>query len=284
MCGETATVLSSSVQYHRTVALSVLQGTASVAQTMPSLLKEHEALFTWHCRQFYPFDSQLNADELRYLRTCFSLAESHQQMSASGYRRLSYYSYSHRVSGTEVNSSRIAFGSLEHPGKVWESAQPVLERRRVHIAAGLLETSACAFGGLGWDLLAGHFKVYFYLADLAELREPGLVELFKRDVASRREGLVSFTFVDGGELHEEKVYMYPSQDGVEQPHEESQDVAIMSTSKRGLVQQLNVADSSVWMTRLNAVGRRIIYRYADINESLDTIAYTDPEHYTLYFP
>ena len=38
------------------------------------------------------------------------------------------------------------------------------------------------------------------------------------------------------------------------------------------------------MQEMNVIGRQVMDEYQDIGLGLETLAYTDPNHFTLYFP
>lgn len=243
----------------------------------------HRRLFEWHQETFGRYD--LAPEEREYLETCFALAEGYEQRADSGYSQYSYYSYSHRVEGSRVNSSRLAYGLLSHASETLAAAVPVLEFRGARVDPFFTRSRHSTFYGLGWDLEEGHFKVYF-LVDAAEhLPMASLVRLARIGGEHRPEVLVSLTFLEGN-LFEEKVYRYP----VESPGTltslpaGSSGRALMSTSRRGVVPQYDVGDPLHWLERLNEQGRAIVTAYASIGETLDTVAWSDPHHFTLYFP
>lgn len=239
----------------------------------------HRDLFQWHEKRFFPFSRHLNAVEMDYLETCFDLAETLEERSASGYSQYSYFSFSHRVRGGQVNSSRLAYGSLRYPEKARAAAEPVLKHRGV----GRLPAEG-VFYGLAWDLEAGHFKVYL-LSDLegvsGELLELGRIE----DFPLRSEALLSFTYIDG-QLIEQKVYRFPreTRETLRSLPPGSAGRALMRTDRRGVVAQYDVSDPGRWRERLSPVGHSIMDAYAEIGESLDTLAYQDRDNFTLYFP
>lgn len=237
------------------------------------LVNYHRFLFQWHSRHFFRFRAHLSKIEMAYLEGCFALANSFHEVSETGYEDFSYYSYSHRVAGAAVNSSRLAYGSVEHPEEAWEAARPVLAERGLILPDYFHEQAR--FYGLGWDVLEEQFKVYFRVTRLGELPVElrPLVEGY--DLAEHLpEGLASYTY-QGGELKERKVYLYPKQDS---------QGALMLTDKRGAVLQSDVSAPGLWSERLSEVGQRILKLYAERGEDLDTIAFVDRDHYTMYFP
>ena len=237
-------------------------------------------LWQFHRRNFFDFDRALSATELRYIGTCqnaiaWSRVNEHgAETSPFGYRHFSSYTYSHRVQGEHVNSSRIAFGSVARSEEVRPAALEVLGHRGVAVDPVYLGNAASFFYGLGWDVEADQFKVYFrVLHEQFPLPDRHASLLALAGVGIRPEILVSFTYT-GREVAEEKVYAYPA----------TLQGACMISTRRGVVEQADVRDAAAWAERLNGAGRDIISRYAEIGDSLDTIAYQDPDHFTLYFP
>jgi hypothetical protein len=246
------------------------------------VLNYHRFLFQWHCRNFFRFRRHLSAAEKDYLETCFALARGFEEVSESGYSHFSYYSYSHRVDGEQVNSSRLAYGSVCHPEPAWQAARPVLAERGLTPPSFFVTHPASKFYGLGWDILERQFKIYFRVTQLGQLpaEVAGLIG-DRRLQDHREEGLVSYTYVDN-QLSETKVYLYPRV-SAELP-EGVRGEAHMVTDRRGAVPQYDVASVSPWIDKLNPAGQRIVRLYQELDEPLDTIAYSDPDHYTLYFP
>lgn len=247
----------------------------------------HESLFAWHSKTFYPLADEVSAQEMRYLQTCFALAESFQETPESGYDEYSYYTYSHRVHGDQVNSSRFAYGSVAHPALALEAAMPVLEERGITVDPYFLEENNSLFYGLGWDLLAGHLKVYFRVLRLTALPQSSLQALYEQTLVPnpRDEGLISFTFV-GDQLHEEKVYVYPKPEAEKygEIFPGAKGRALMATTRRGTITQYDVSHVKHWKERINPAGVTILQAYAQKGYALDTIAMQDQDQYTLYFP
>lgn len=247
------------------------------------LARYHHDLFAWHCEKFFPFDRFLLASEHEYLTHCFQLADDYTEVADTGYRHYSYYSYSHRVKNTEVNSSRMAYGSVANPGEAWELVPNVLEARKVELPEGIWHKAPYTFYGLGWDILANHFKVYFRIQDWDKMDRPILRGLFQdANIPCRPEGLVSFTFEDSL-LIEEKAYLFPKlQEQAVFPGAGRR--VLMLSSERGMIAQYDVSDTQAWLPRLNPQGQRIIEQYKDFDEELDTIAIKNANDFTIYFP
>lgn len=239
-----------------------------------SIVNYHRFLFQWHCRHFFRFRRYLTRAELDYLEACFQLASGFLEVSECGFERFSYYTYSHRVDGERVNSSRLAYGSVLHPAPALTAARPVLAEREIALPSFFLESDASRFYGLGWDVEEHQFKVYFRVVALPQLPADVAALIAGLPLEEHRpEGLVSFTYTRN-QLSETKVYLYPRTDTV----------ARMVTNVRGEVTQHDVAADADWTQRLSPPGQRILRLYAERNESLDTIAFQDATHYTLYFP
>ncbi|MBI2373504.1 MAG: hypothetical protein HYV07_05840 [Deltaproteobacteria bacterium] len=244
------------------------------------LARYHVHLFEWHSRTFHPFDEVLSDLELDYLDASFHMADKADERPRTGYRHFSYYTYSHRVAGTGVNSTRLAYGTLSKPKQLWPKAKLVIEERGLDLERALPRHEDLGFYGLGWDLAAAQLKVYFRVPDVLALPGSYADLLTLRPAVHRAEGLVSASFV-GPEMVERKVYFYPLGDDTE---DRSLRTVLMSTTARGRIAQLDVPGSDAWRSELSPPGQHIVDLYASIGESLDTIAFDDPDHFTLYFP
>lgn len=249
----------------------------------------HSNFFAWYCEHFYPLREELTEKEWAYLQACFAIAEVFAEVPHdSGYDEYSYFTYSQRVKGTEVNASRFAFGSVANPNETLQAAMPVLEERQVPLDSYFLSSPNSYFYGLGWDLMARQFKVYFRILNLKEMPFPTLLHLLESTLSEedrRAEGLVSFTYIEQ-ELYEEKVYVYPKQET-----EKYQDLfpgtkgrAVMATSRRGTITQYDVSATKLWRQKLNETGKKIVDTYSRHGYTLDTIAMQDQDNFTLYFP
>jgi len=266
----------------------------------------HQELFQWHCDTFFPFDQHLSEAEMRYLHTCFRLPSGYLEIPESGYDGYSYYTYSHRIVGDKVNSSRFAYGSVLKSNKALKAALPIFKEKGISIDPYFLEDENSKFYGLGWDILEGHLKVYFRIPELSLMHNSSLLSLLEEDLPRYRpEGLISFTYIEG-QLHEEKVYVYPydrdpsrktdTNPGTQKlPHQKrtsqvslfpgAKGRALMATSKRGIITQYDVDKVKYWRNKLSDVGLELIKKYDDeMGETLDTIAMVDRDNYTLYFP
>ncbi|MEO1482047.1 MAG: hypothetical protein AAFU77_08060 [Myxococcota bacterium] len=230
----------------------------------------HARLFDWHCESFFDFRNALMACELDYLGACFALAEDHQETSPRGSTNLSYYSYSHRVRGDSVNSSRLAFGSVARGRFLLPAMRNVLEARGLSTMP-FEEDENCTFGGLGWDIASDHFKVYWLVHDVQHHLASGGAEFVGRPPACRPEGIESWTYRKN-ERFERKLYVQPRDGGA----------VLMYTDRRGVVEQQDVDGARA--LPINRTGMAILKAYADIGEAVDTVQITHFDDFTLYFP
>ena len=243
------------------------------------LLTYHRTLFQWHCRHFFNFRRKLHRIEKDYLEHCFRLPSTYKEVSEGGYEHFSYYTYSHRVKGNSVNSSRIAYGSVAHPDEAFAAARPVLQHRSIEVPESMLQQTR--FYGLGWDVEEDQFKVYFRTLDWTTLH-PDFLRLAGDYTLKehRPEALLSMTY-EGQEVAESKLYLYPKDEclpgGV-------RGFARMMTDRRGEVAQEDLDPKQVGGHTYNETGREIIKKYEGIGEPLDTVAYHSPDNFTLYFP
>lgn len=249
----------------------------------------HQRFFQWYNATFFPITDHLTPLELAYIHRCFTLSQWFAERAPeSDYEGFSYFTYSHRVSGEHVNSSRVAFGSVEHPDEMLLAALPILKQRQIETDPYFLIHENARFYGLGWDLDEGHFKTYFRILNLDALPQPSLRNLLADTLPRslrRPEGLVSFTYANH-QLYEEKVYAYPlpapSDPAEVFPGAKSR--VLMATSRRGVITQYDVSRTETWRHKLNPTGQRLIDTYAKHGYTLDTIVLSDNDHFTLYFP
>ena len=245
----------------------------------------HKFFFTWHCRNYFNFGQAMSKAERAFIETCFSLAHEEENHDWGEGPHYSYYTYSHRVKGESINSSRLAYGAVAKPEVIVPLAKEIIDERQVEIEPYFFEDDNSKFYLLGWDFEAGHFKVYFRIADLSKLPQQELQELLGKCEHERYdEGLVSFTYVaddedDSSKLHESKVYVYLKSKNLP-PGAYAE--AHMITSERGVVPQYDVSED--WRDRLNPTGQHLLDRYEALRQRLDTIAYQDEDNFTIYFP
>lgn len=242
-------------------------------------LNYHKHIFSWHCRHFFNFEEHMTKTELDYLDACFHLTKAYVEVSETGFEHFSFFTYSHRVKGTTVNSSRIAYGSVAHPDEAWEPAKPVLKERDIVLPPGWEDNR---FYGLGWDIEKGQFKVYFRTLDWRKVPPDlsPLIEGYSWD-EHRGEALISMTY-EGNEVVERKVYLYPKEASED---ERIRGKAKMITSRRGEVMQDDLAPEQDIPYELNETGQKIVDLYdEELEEELDTIAFKNSEDFTLYFP
>jgi hypothetical protein len=249
-----------------------------------SVSQYHQWLFELHCAHLFRFDAHLSREELMYIRRCAELSERHERPGHGAEDpNLAYLSYSHRVRGNERNSSRLAYGSIGAPEAALAAATPVLAERRVDLKS-MLPAPGLLFYGLGWDFEAGDFKVYYRVPDVEVLRSTYPTHFRHAPQRHLREGLWSASVGDG-QVREEKIYFYPSDEPVDDPVAVRGDTrTICSSGRRGAFVQYDVTNTAPWYDRVNTKARSLIDFYEDHGIGLDAIAYGSAEDCTLYFP
>ena len=170
---------------------------------------------------------------------------------------------------------------MSQPQQALAAALPVLRERSIQLSDFCLHSPLAQFYGLGWDFAEEQFKIYFRVTQLSQL-PPDLLLLLEGYALAEHsdEGLLSFTFI-ANLPSETKVYLYPRNADLPAG---AQREARMLSDRRGMVAQYDVEKPAEWFDKINETGQNIVRLYHGINEELDTIAYQDRDHYTLYFP
>lgn len=239
----------------------------------------------WYCSTFFDFTPHLSDAEHDYIFKAMDLMDD-WAYSLNNQVELSTMSYSHRIEGRRVNSSRLAYGSLKYQSTLQEDIQKILHQRKI-LTRDIPDQAHIS--GLGWDIAAQHFKTYLYVDDLHRLKDPLLKALLATNWQPdfHRFGGVSYTF-QGGKKFETKLYLYPQRaadhvDASLLPRESQGNITHMVTNLRGTVKQIDVNDDYFTAEILNDEGRAIYQKYHDKKWPLDTIAYHNRESFTLYF-
>lgn len=252
-------------------------------QSVGAAMRAH---YTWYCRNFFDFNEALEPNEREYLFACYGLlkARGHPISGAFSY---SLATFSHRVKGTEVNSSRIYAASIDQRHVIRARLFEILRRRGVDPSTMLHMQEAVA---LGWDIERGHVKVYFLIPNIERIADPDIAALRQvlRDLPLYSQGFGSYTVRDG-KVSEKKIYVgvkerlpkpvkgYPFAKSIIH-------TTYMVTNKRGIVPQVDLEPLRD-VSFLNDTGRNIFKKYVDWNDAtLDTIAYIDRDRFALYFP
>lgn len=215
-------------------------------------------LFSWHCKNVYPFHEKLTPTEQAYVQQCIRLSwcellRPFLMKRDPLLKRLSFFSYSTRVKSGGTSSGRLAYGSGVRPGTAYEYAQAVLNERRIVVELN----ENLIFGGLGWDLEEKTFRVYLRCKDLSKV-----------DPKKEGEGGIAWTYDENGKKVEEKIYSFPEKK-----------VTLLDSSRRGEIYQY---DESVPNDVPEKV-KEVMNFYKKYGYELDTYA-KNGEEYTLYFP
>lgn len=239
-------------------------------------IQYNKNIFNWHCENIYPFNDKFSINEKAYIEKCISL--SYLELLRPLYaindpliKRLSYFTYSHKIANKNINSSRIAYGSVICPKEAYVSVLPVLNER--NIKCEIVPDKNNIFGGLGWDFENSHFKIYFRFINHIYL--PLLYKkLLPLDTSDKcNGGILSITYNFKGGIIERKIYCYPKK----------YMIAELRSDKRKDIQKDCSYDEN-WKNKISIVGKNMLNKYKKNNYLLDTITYIDKVNYTLYFP
>eukprot|EP01001_Neometanema_parovale_P006211 NODE_2586_length_1385_cov_149.863708_g2458_i0.p1 GENE.NODE_2586_length_1385_cov_149.863708_g2458_i0~~NODE_2586_length_1385_cov_149.863708_g2458_i0.p1 ORF type:complete len:423 (-),score=59.76 NODE_2586_length_1385_cov_149.863708_g2458_i0:117-1328(-) len=281
------------------------------------------SLFNWHCSTFFPMHAYLSPLEKHYFQVAFAAWADDEfrypwgpniDWSALPYK-FGSFSYGHRVKGATLNSTRIGLGSGTRPEspEVVAAALALMHDWGAQHALELLAqypdllTVHC----LGWDIMESEVKVYLRILDVARL-PPALHSLVPNSWGNptsdasikvgdvRPEGIVSFTYKLDSKtgkrfMSESKVYVYPYPErldhlGLTIPFE-SHDAALMFTSVRGLVPQLDVNQEEEYPhhvlgvdEKLNQIGRWVYDKYIEVGLTADTVQWDSRDSHCMYYP
>lgn len=254
------------------------------SKNMSEAFEYHNNFFKWHCKNFYQFDTEMSHCELDYLYACFDMAEDTFDVSGFSDKLHSAYTYSHRIEGERVNSSRLAYGSFTRPQSLEPYILPILKFRGIPTPTDLVSRDGIFWGGLGWDLMEEKFKIYIRLDQVIFLPRVCLLSFGKiSETNLTNKGIFSMVYHHNC-LVEKKLYVYPSDGYNESSQSDVNHTTLMYSSTRGLVKQHDITAGWKWSSRLGLEAKRICRKYALIGEQLDTVNYVDPRHCTLYFP
>ena len=229
----------------------------------------------WHCDHVYPFNEKLTEKENKYINECISMSywellRPFYAISDPFIKRLSYFTYSHRITNGNLNSSRIAYGSVINPGKAYLLALDVLKEKK--IKCEIIPDNNIIFGGLGWDISSGHFKVYFRFINHKNL------SIFYKKLLPKMDnkcesGIISITYDVNSNVLERKIYFYPK----------DMMVAELKSKFREDTQQDCRGDEE-WGLKMNKTGKKVLRLYKKSGYKLDAITFKDRMNYTMYFP
>jgi hypothetical protein len=131
--------------------------------TCQRFVQNNVKIYKWHCENIYPFNKKLTDIEQKYIKKCIEI--SYWEIFRPFYffsdpfiKRLSYFTYSHKSEKNNINSSRLAYGSVICPNSIYMYAKEVLKERK--IKCEIEPNDNYIFGGLGWDIQSGYFKIY----------------------------------------------------------------------------------------------------------------------------
>ena len=265
----------------------------------------HRALLNWHVGTFFQPLYDNFSDEYKvyweaFLRNCSIDWQTTFMQQLEKEYFLSAYTYSHRIKGDKVNSTRISYGAASPPPEyLVKAAEDVLKAEKVELPEPFNNLQGkFKFYGLGWDYATSHLKTYHHGESI------DLPEELKKSAASGRKlvtndydphCLVAFTY-NGSEMLEQKLYLYATEmEHIKEPLPTGTlNAACVLTAgalNRGTFWQLDVThtrgpqfDSPEWVPRFGEKASEIYKKYYNTSMRLDTLGYAGPDDLTMYFP
>ncbi len=250
----------------------------------------------WYSHTFFNFEKHLSPLEKNYIQTCTQMMD---QLSYKINDHFSYslVTYSQRFSKNKVNSSRLAYGSIQHADRLQTPIRNILKNK------GISTKDIQGMGqiaGLGWDFEENLLKVYSYYENLNKVQDADLKNLLKKasSIETYPFGLTSVSFKDKN-LVEKKVYValkeklpaavkdYPFREFIIHTN-------YMITDKRDMVPQVDLIKSDQLKNYLGSQWNHYQAQYEEFYKNIipttnpsafiDTLAYQDSDHFTVYVP
>eukprot|EP01060_Flectonema_neradi_P005519 TRINITY_DN13687_c1_g1_i1.p1 TRINITY_DN13687_c1_g1~~TRINITY_DN13687_c1_g1_i1.p1 ORF type:complete len:367 (+),score=40.55 TRINITY_DN13687_c1_g1_i1:65-1165(+) len=264
----------------------------------------HRSLLNWHVSNFYPFMDKFSPEYKVYweafLKNCSLDWQTTFMQQLEKEYFLSAYTYSHRIKGDKINSSRISFGaSSPPPSYLVKAAADVLESEKITLPEPYADLDGkFKFYGLGWDFATNHLKLYHHgessdLPDELKAKAASARSLVTDDYEPHC--LVAFTY-KGNELVEQKLYLYVTEmahikDPLPTGTLNAACVLTAGQLDRGTFWQLDVThtrapkfDCPEWTPRFGERALEVYNKYYNRSMRLDTLGYAAPDDLTMYFP
>ncbi len=242
-------------------------------------------LYAFFRREFFNFDTHLSSVERDFIEACMERNPEEWGVVYNDGFSYSLFSFSHRVRGRSVNSSRVFFAHHRDPSMRGLSEAVSREWGFEPGELPLFDQTV----GFGWDVMAGIRKTYILLDDLSKVADAEMADLYAqvRGYDLYTQGLASVSIVHG-KIVEKKIYAAlrePVPELVEHlPFADSViHTNLMVTSERGVVPQVDVG-GQLDPAHFNPIAAAIIERYATLDLGVDTVAYQGPDDYVLYIP
>lgn len=229
--------------------------------------QHHWDIFDWYCKNYYDFRKDFSDIEMKYISECIRLSKWElfrviiQRLIGGERNRLSFFTYSVKVSDGKPSYDRLCYGTLHYSKYLEPYAREVLDER------GISWINGYQFYGLGYD--GDKFKVYYRFDGELPIE---FRKLARKQHGCHKWGLFSKTYNSNGKELEKKVYLYD----LVRPW------TYMICSKRGIVIQID---------HNNDNSNKIIDKdylaceFADKwGYSIDTYVYKNKNNYALYFP
>lgn len=247
----------------------------------------------FYCQNYFNFDKNMTVLEKEFVKNRL-MEPNGWWVKMSPSVELSTITYSQRIDGNKVNSSRIGCGSLVPKDDAQKMARDICKVRGINLAELKDQGSPL---GLAWDFEEDLFKVYFFEQNLKQQPDPSLKTLFSQITGYELHpfGIRSYSF-RGGKIVEKKIYApLNSANKIDQLTKDKsllsmrnkiQHINLMVTDQRGIVPQYDVKfgetlDANVFNTQ----GQKII---AELDHKLalkmDTLSYNNKDEFTFYYP
>lgn len=236
----------------------------------------NKKVYEWHCEKIYPFHLKLSKTEQGYIKKCmeisyYELLRPFFMIFNPFIRRLSYFTFSHKVTNGKINSGRIAYGSVINHLEAYKYSLEVLREKQ--IICEITPGKNILFGGLGWDIENNYFKVYFRFNDYRKI--PDTFKKLLPDMShSHTSGIISITYGKNNKIVERKVYYYPK----------NELVAKLVSDKRKETQVDINSSIHKYKKQVGEQGKKLLELYEKNGYSLDTMTYKNKMNYTFYFP
>ncbi len=269
------------------------QGALSAASVEGSDKDFMKKFHEFYCQNYFNFDKHMTTQEKEFVKHRLMEPDSWWvKMSPSV--ELSTITYSQRILGDKVNSSRIGCGSLTTKDASQRMAREICKGRGINLSELSDQGSPL---GLAWDFEEDLFKVYFFEKNLKQQPDKSLKSLFSQitDYELHDFGIRSYSF-KVGKIVEKKIYApLKSTTKIDQLTKDKsllsmknkiQHINLMVTDHRGVVPQYDVKFGETLESKVfNAQGQKIITELdSKLALKMDTLSYNNKEEFTFYYP
>ncbi|MEL6545106.1 MAG: hypothetical protein AAFQ82_10810, partial [Myxococcota bacterium] len=122
-------------------------------------------LYAFFRREFFNFDTHLSSSEREFIEACMERNPEEWGVVYNDGFSYSLFSFSHRVKGTRVNSSRVFFAHHRDPELRSLSEAIIREWGFEPKTFPLFDLTV----GFGWDIMSGIRKTYVLVDDVSKV-------------------------------------------------------------------------------------------------------------------